>query len=96
MIDKEEVKKIVETIDVLKLLSIKGEREKVENGRLSFIWGLFGSFMFLYFGLKFSFLGKYGWTFTLFVPAFFHTLPISSFVPSFLYWALTAGEFIQF
>lgn len=90
MIDKEEIKKIIETIDVFKLLSLKSESEKIEYGRISLIWGLFSFFIFIYFGLKFSFLGEYGWVFVLLISAFFHTLPISSFLPSFIYWGATA------
>ena len=90
MVDKEEIKKVIETIDVFKLLSIKGESERAEYGRISLIWGLFSFCIFLYFGLECSFLGTYGWVFLIFVAAFFHTLPISTFLPSFLYWCASA------
>ncbi len=90
MVDKEEIRKVIETIDVFKLLSIKGESERAEYGRISLIWGLFSFCIFLYFGLGCAFLGNYGWIFLIFVAAFFHTLPISTFLPSFLYWGTSA------
>ncbi len=90
MVDKEEIRKVIEAIDVFKLLSIKGESERAEYGRISLIWGLFSFFIFLYFGLECVFLGNYGWDFLIFVAAFFHTLPISTFLPSFLYWGTSA------
>jgi len=61
MVDKEEIRKVIEAIDVFKLLSIKGESERAEYGRISLIWGLFSFFIFLYFGLECVFLGNYGW-----------------------------------
>jgi hypothetical protein len=90
MIDKGEIRKVIETIDVFKLLSIKGESERAEYGRISLIWGLFSFFIFLYFGLECSFLGENGWVFVIFAVAFFHTLPISTVVPSLLYWSTSS------
>jgi len=52
MVNKEEIRKVIEAIDVFKLLSIKGESERAEYGRISLIWGLFSFFIFLYFGLE--------------------------------------------
>jgi len=64
MVDKEEIRKVIEAIDVFKLLSIKGESERAEYGRISLIWGLFSFFIFLYFGLECVFWVIMGGTFS--------------------------------
>ncbi|MGB9842958.1 MAG: hypothetical protein ACPLN1_01215 [Caldisericia bacterium] len=89
MINRDEIKKILETIDAFKLISIKAESEKKEFARYSFIWGLVMFIIFAYFGFKFKFLGNIPWLYIFLIGAFFSTLKVSNFIISGLTWGLT-------
>jgi len=86
MIDKDEIKKVIETIDALKILQMKGEKEKREYGRISLIWGIGIGLIFIYYGFNFRFLGELFWLYDIYVCSFFHFVKISGFVISFIYW----------
>lgn len=89
MINRDEIKKILETIDAFKLISIKAESEKKEFARYSFIWGFITFIIFLYYGLRFKFLGNIPWFYIFLLGAFFSTLKVSNFLISGITWGLS-------
>lgn len=89
MINRDEIKKILETIDAFKLISIKAESEKKEFARYGFIWGLVLFITFAYYGFKFRFLGSISWLYIFLFGTFFSTLKVSNFLISGLTWGLT-------
>lgn len=93
MINKEEIKKLLETIDAFKILLIKGEEEKKEFSRICSIWGLVMSLTFLFISLKLKFLGKISWLYIYLLGAFLHTINVSNILISFIIWG-SIGVFL--
>jgi len=74
VINKDEIKKILETIDVFKILSIKAESEKKEFARITFIWSIILFLTFTYYGFKFTFLDEISWFYITLFGAFLSTI----------------------
>ncbi|MCX8095164.1 MAG: hypothetical protein N3D74_03115 [Caldisericia bacterium] len=89
MINKEEIKKVLETIDAFKLISLKAEKEKSEFTRYMAIWGLILTITFAYYGFGFKFLGDLFWLYIFLFGAFLSTLKVSNYLISGVSWALT-------
>ncbi|MDI6861383.1 MAG: hypothetical protein QMD25_05155 [Caldisericia bacterium] len=86
MINKEEIKKLLETIDAFKLISIKGEEERKEFSRITSIWGFIMFLIFTFVGLKLKFLGGISWLYIYLLGAFLHTMKVSNILISFFIW----------
>ncbi|MBC7194287.1 MAG: hypothetical protein H5U37_01320 [Caldisericia bacterium] len=89
MINNEELKKILETIDVFKLITLKAEEEKREFARYSLIWGFIIFLIFIYYGFKLNFLGRISWLYIFLLGAFLSTINVSNLLISGITWIIT-------
>ncbi|MCD6168859.1 MAG: hypothetical protein J7J33_06140 [Caldisericia bacterium] len=86
MKNKEEIKKIMETIDVLKILLMEGERERGIFGKGMFYWGIINGFIFLYYYLKSNIFGELFWFYLLYIGFFVSTVEAMGLLRGILYW----------
>ena len=86
MKNKEEIKKIMETIDVLKILLMEGEREKGIFGKGMFYWGIINGSIFLYYYLKSNIFGELFWFYLLYIGFFVSTVEAMGLLRGILYW----------